>query len=330
MAENESDVELLSEGDDNGDEYVETDPEEVEQPEDYSQESSEDESRYMQNYKINKSTKYRENDINEEYNVGYNEPYVEVAGEDSESVDNQWHDDVETDEDEESESSDQELEDDDIDEDYLKKENKYNKNNFNKEIIEINNTNNLVEKDKNKHLAHYDDDGVNKTVTYTSIIEKPEMQGRADFTLHQTKNSSGYHFEAKTNYSNEYQSLDKIKNDNVNRNNNFGNKKAIKQTEDLPILTIGTFYTMEIEEEEDYETESRTVSLDDAGIGSDVHTIPVGYTNVETEAVGNASEKCNQSRHTSENEERVKTEILWIKEEYEDESLPMTSITEEA
>lgn len=164
--------------------------------------------------------RYRKDDIDEGYNFGYNEPCFEAEREDAKSANNQWRDDIETHDHWDSESSKQESEESESEDDNLKKENRYNKNNFNrnnKEIIKRSNTNDLIKNDDNQYSARYNDDGINKTATYTSIINKPEMQGRADFTLHRTKNSSGYHFEAKTNYSNEYQLLNESKKDNINK-----------------------------------------------------------------------------------------------------------------
>lgn len=328
MVENENENEPLSEGDDNGDENYETDPEDVDQPEDYSQEDFEDEPIDMQYYQTEEDTLYQNDDLNEEYNFGYNEPSLKSINRDSQNFNDQWHDDINAHDQWDSESSKQESEDSESEDDDLKEENKYNKNNFNKDnkIIRKYNSNDIVEND-NRYLTKYNDDGVNKTVTYKSVLDNPEMQGRAKLTLHRTRNSKGYHFEAQTNYSNEYQP---VNNNNKKRLMNSDSIKTIEPMENLPVLTIGNFYKTKLEEEEGYETESKTESLEDNYPDNDVPAIPEGHTNVTTEAVGNSSEKSNPLRHTSENEEHLKTEIVWIKEERLDEDQPRATIANDA
>lgn len=142
----------------------------------------------------------------------------------------------------------QEPEDTDSEDGFLKQKRKLRDN---KKLVCQ--TRGITRDDDNEYRVHYDNDGVNKTVTYESIINKPNIRGKAKLTLHKTKNMQGYHFEARTQYNEGYQLIEQTKNGEEYRQN-----KQIKMPERLPKLTMNTFSIEPLEDDdEEFEAEDQ-------------------------------------------------------------------------
>lgn len=209
----------------------------------------------------------------------------------------------------------QEPEDEDSDDGYLQKEEKELTNN--KMICR---TNDITNENDKRYLARYNDDGINKTATYYSSLDKPNIRGKAKLMFQKTKHSQRYHFEANTTYTNGYQPE---------------NRKYIKakRTQDereyLPEITVGALSVEEFDEENEYKAENnnsirkslRVVAtkkkdcrrkiivskaknskeqIDKTHLSSIERSIPEGNTNAKAKAVGNSSILREALQRTSE------------------------------
>lgn len=97
--------------------------------------------------------------------------------------------------------------------------------------------------DNNKvYPVRYKDDGVNKTATYHSRLDKHGVKGRAKLTFHQTKNTRGVHFESHTQFAEGHQSTERI-----------GEERFLleENPQRLPEITMGALYVEDMSEEDE-------------------------------------------------------------------------------
>lgn len=209
--------------------------------------------------------------------------------------------------------------------------------------------NDITNRINDKYLTRYNDDGVNQTATYESVLNKPGVQGEAKLMLHKTKNSQGYHFEANTRYNDGYQPEDR---------KYIKAKRLTNRKERLPEITMGALIVEKFDDKDGYETgdnnynllsNSNTIATKDNDFETanmmvkienneeqtnqtyrydNNQLIPAGSTSANTNAVGNSNRQRESLRHTSENNVNAVEEILNLKRKNGYKQDTMTILTD--